>query len=89
MVVDPQAPASLLFGADGYSFCFLYITNDILWCSWCLSLYLHLPLKWCLAAESVLSFLCRHCLFPINVQWRHARTLTTKFRADTKPCNIC
>lgn len=89
MAVAPQAPVSLPFRADGCSFCFIYIENEILWYSWCLSLYPHLPLKWCLAAESVFSLLCRHSLLITNVQWRHARTLTTKFRADTKLCNIC
>lgn len=89
MVVAPQAPGSLPFRADGCSFCFIYIENEILRYSWCLSLYLHLPLKWYLESESALSFLCRYCLFIANVQWRHAHTLTTKFRADPQPCSIC
>lgn len=89
MVVAPRAPGSLPFRAYGCSFYFIYIEKEILWYSWCLSFYPHMSLKWCLAAESVLSFLCRHCLFTTNVPWRHARTLTTKFMADTKPCNIC
>lgn len=39
-------------------------------------LYSRLPLKQCLAVESV-SLLHKHCLFVTNVRWRHTRTPTT------------